>query len=505
MGIKGLNKWLKTNISNAFLQRIPQIHTLFIDAKQFYYKSLDLVPESQVIPIFLGKIQKIIETYTPTDSLFLAMDGPNPAAKFQTQRERKFQRDYKEDFHYPTEEQFEAQAESEHYAEAVNQALIQFLQGQIDRPDINSKEFLFSSGYAAGESEHKYFQYFRAQKMSRNWTKNRNHFIVSNDNDLIFLSLQFLDEKFYIIKIFEFNNEEKIEFVDISAVRHYFLNSVYQQVKNKNNFNDEKIINDIISLSFLLGNDFIPPFPEIESVDVRSFQRLLNSYSALNNNNDTKYNYLIEKDSFNVDCLRRFISILFRNDYRKFQNNFDQNQLKEASQLILRTLNFTWIYYSKGCPSWSFYYPFLEAPSLKLAVPLMQQESSDYFIPFLNEEKVQPFLKTLITRPAYSTSNIPWIIYKIKIPPSKLASKYWPLIKPTDKVPIFDLKEITEAYKSALPSLKKEDADVFNRCDPPYFIYTKNSQQSTNTNNQQDSQNSRKKKPKNDRFHFSYE
>lgn len=145
MGIKGLNKWLKTNISNAFLQRIPQIHTLFIDAKQFYYKSLDLVPESQVIPIFLGKIQKIIETYTPTDSLFLAMDGPNPAAKFQTQRERKFQRDYKEDFHYPTEEQFEAQAESEHYAEAVNQALIQFLQGQIDRPDINSKEFLFSS------------------------------------------------------------------------------------------------------------------------------------------------------------------------------------------------------------------------------------------------------------------------------------------------------------------------------------------------------------------------
>lgn len=497
MGIKGLNKWLKTNIGSAFLTKIPPIHTLFIDAKQFYYKSLELVPESEVIPIFLSKLQKIIETYTPSDTLFLAMDGPNPAAKFQTQRERKFKADYQENFQYPTEDQFQQLYEKEHYADKVNTALEAFLQQQIDRPDIQSKEFLFSSGFQAGESEHKYLDYFRSQKRQTTWIPNRHHYIVSNDNDLIFLALQFVDENFYIIKIFEFNNEEKIEYVDISIVRRHFLNMVYNPFGNtnygyNNDVDEKRVINDVIALSFLLGNDFIPSFPEIESFDVRSFQKLLNTYVSMNNNNKTDYTYLIDNDVFDVKSLKLFVSLLFRKDYRNFQNNFDSNDLKEASQLILRTLNFTWIYYSRGCPSWSFYYPFLNSPSLKLAAPLMEQESSLFFDQFKNDQKTEPFLKTLIIRPAYSTANIPWNIYKLKIQPSVLAPKYWPLIKPTQKVPMFNLEEILVEYKKALLTLSEEEKN-HNRKDENYFIYTK---QAAQIENQQ-------KPIKNDRFHYS--
>lgn len=496
MGIKGLNKWLKANIGSAFLTKIPPIHTLFIDAKQFYYKSLELVPESEVIPVFLNKLQKIIETYTPSDTLFLAMDGPNPAAKFQTQRERKFKADYQENFQYPTEDQFQQLYEKEHYADKVNTALEQFLQQQINRPDIQSKEFLFSSGFQAGESEHKYLDYFRSQKSQATWIPNRNHYIVSNDNDLIFLALQFMDERFYIIKIFEFNQEETIEFVDISIVRRHFLNMVYNPFGNtnygyNNNIDEKRVINDVIALSFLLGNDFIPSFPEIESFDVRSFQRLLNTYVSMNNNNKTDYIYLIDNDVFDVKSLKLFVSLLFRKDFRKFQNNF-KNNLKEASQLILRTLNFTWIYYSRGCPSWSFYYPFLCSPSLKLAAPLMEQENAQFFDQFKNEQKTEPLLKTLITRPAYSTANIPWNIYKLKIPPSVLAPKYWPLIKPPQTVPMFNLEEILVDYKKALLTLNEEEKNL-NRKDDNYFVYTK---QVTQNENQQNP-------IKNDRFHYS--
>lgn len=152
MGIKGLNKWLKTNIRSSFIHRIPQIDTLFIDAKQFYYKSLEQCSESEVIPIFLSKIQYFIETYSPLDTMFLAMDGPNPAAKFQTQRERKFESEFEPNFKYPTKQRFLASYDEEQYGENVNKALEEFLPNLLSKSKIMSKQFLFSSGYAPGES-----------------------------------------------------------------------------------------------------------------------------------------------------------------------------------------------------------------------------------------------------------------------------------------------------------------------------------------------------------------
>lgn len=77
-----------------------------------------------------------------------------------------------------------------------------------------------------------------------------------------------------------------------------------------------------------------------------------------------------------------------------------------------------------------------------MAVQLMVQEGSEILDDMEDDEIIDPYLKTLITRPAHSTSNIPLNIYKIKIPPSEIASKYWPLIKPGIQVPIFDLNEI---------------------------------------------------------------
>lgn len=482
MGIKGLNKWLKTNIRSSFIRRIPQIDTLFIDAKQFYYKSLEQCSESEVIPIFLSKIQYFIETYTPLDTLFLAMDGPNPAAKFQTQRERKFESEFEPNFKFPTKQQFLASYDEEQYGENVNKALEEFLPNLLSKSKIKSKQFLFSSGYAPGESEHKYFQYFREQKDSRNWKSNQNHFIVSNDNDLIFLSLQFIDENFYIIKFWENNGRTNFDYVDITEVRRYFLNLIYNPFGNdkygyNNDIDEGKVIDDIVALSFLLGNDFIPPFPEIESNDVNSFQKLLNIYVSMNANNRSHYKYLIDDDAFNVSTLNEFVKLFFRNDHRQFQNynKLNENQKRQAknmSQMILRTLNFTWIYYSSGVPCWTFYYPYLQSPSLKMAVQLMVQEGSEVFDDMEDDEIIDPYLKTLITRPAHSTSNIPWNIYKIKIPPSEIASKYWPLIKPGIQVPIFDLNEIKIHYKKALKTLTQEEM-VFNRRDPPYFVYPK--------------------------------
>lgn len=475
MGIKGLMRWLRFNIKPAFIHRNIRIDTLFIDSKQLYFKSLEKADESHVIPIFLDQIKWVITHFTPTETLFLAMDGPNPAAKFQTQRQRKFQMDYIADFSYP-EKPFDMLSK-EQYAEIANKSLEEFLKDFINQPNIKTKRFLFSSGFAPGESEHKYFSFFREEKGSPNWKHNKNHFIYSNDNDLIFLSLQFTDENFYIVKFWEKDGKMINDVIDISEVRRYFLNLIYNPFgKGRRDslqvVNNEKVINDIIALSFLLGNDFIPPFPEIESIDTQSFQKLLNSYVALNSDQNSNYKYLIENDSFSVQTLKEIVKIFFNENENQNQNESNSNneQQREQAQMILKIFNFTWIYYSHGVPSWTFYYPYLESPSLKLAVSLMTQEEK---ASFEYDEIVDPYLKALVIHPATSLSNIPWNIYRIKIPPSPIADKYWPLIKPDDKVPMFNLNEIMEYYKKELATLSPEEL-YLNRRDPPYIIYTKN-------------------------------
>lgn len=670
MGIKNICTWLynKNLLKQIYDFSGLRIDTLFIDGSELLMDYAEKNGKEDMIPYFLYKLSEIIHIIQPTDEIFFSLDGSSPAAKFQNERRITFyqKRMLIDDFIYPTEEGFKRKLEHIQKDEkGISQILLDFIPQLINDKEIKAKTILYSSRYAPGESEHKYFQYFRDKKQSNQLKPNQNHFIFSNDNDLIFLTLQFIDENFYVVK-YDKETPDTFYIVDISALRNSLLNEIKKNVGKQ--FDDKRVIDDVIALSFILGNDFIPHFPDVVN-DSQTFDQLLNSYCQMNQQSKkTKYHYLINNDSFNVSILKRIVSIYFQNldqnnsdnyhfvnlnnhhsqmslpdkmmfhfydkenrissfnnNFSRFQNinlynhrsqnnlpqnndflfgnqdseisslncdyehpndhsqndefhyvpekyddndndnhqnrkvkndnfhysyvnndkqdrigsfndnlyhysrgntqdriksfnnefhysinihndtqknddfhysNNKQNDTKKdiydysshdnnyhyytekekitykrnMAQSVLRIFNFTWLYYVHGVPSWTYYYPYLYCPPLQNAVNMMTQEGKKFFTKLNDKEITDPLLKSLIIYPATKTTNIPWEIYKLKIPPSPLAEKYFPL---SPKAPMFDLEEIKKSYKNALKNLSEEE-QVYNRRDEPFFIYSKN-------------------------------
>lgn len=462
MGAGYINQWLEKNLKDAFVAMGIPIDTLFIDAKQLYYSCIRKgKPEFTAIKPFIQKLKNTIYKYLPKDFLFISIDGPNPAAKFQTQRHRKYKREQKQDFCYPTEP-FNMLATLQPGNE-LDKALKSFL----EKVKIRSNCIFYSSGFSSGEAEHKYFNFFRDSKKSPEWKPNQNHFIFSGDNDLIILALQFTDENFYVIK-------PNGSIISISIVRDYLLKQVHESLKKTNKqIDDTKVIHDIIALSFLLGNDFILQFPDLNKPR-DTFDSIINAYISMNLKNGPDYIYLIENDSINVSGLQKLLETYFnRPIVNPNPNDPSLPKMKIIAQDALRNLNFTWLYYSSGTPSWTYYYPHTEVPYLFSLVPLMVQEGKEFFEHLPPDEVTEPFLKALVIHPPGSKTNIPWGIYKIKIPPSPIAEKYWPIHVNNAKIPMFDLNEIKSFYKKELAQLSPDEL-LLNRRDPLYFVYIKN-------------------------------
>lgn len=454
MGIKGLNVWLRnikqTNVDISSIK----VDTLFIDGQQILHPILSDLTEKEK---YLDQCETVINTFQPSEYIFLAMDGPNPAAKFQTQRRNRFQEAVNEmktncNYQYPNEELCNVEFEKFMNSESIDHVLKQFLQNVSQNDNCTTKQIFYSSRYAAGEAEHKYLDFFRKQKKSPGWKPNQNHFIFSNDNDLMFLSLQFTDENFYVVKFkFDEQNNLKDDIIDIQSVRKYLLSQIYNnKIKRTPQF-EERIIKDIIGLSFILGNDFIPEFEDINQ-NKYAFNGFIIAYSKINmKSNINNYNYLIENDSFNVSTFKKIVSTFFsfKNNKQNVmmiqpQNNQDKKQKK--AQELLRIFNFTYLYYTRGVPSWTYYYPYDDSINLQELVQLMKQEGKEFFVNIEDKEETTPFLKALVTHSSFETFGLPWNVFKIKMIP-EIANEYWPhnLLPP-----IHDLQKIKTYFKEAI-------------------------------------------------------
>lgn len=437
--------------------------------------------------IFIEQINLVLNKFHPEEFAYLGMDGPNPAAKFQHQRFKRVREDIErlkksnEPFEYPDENSY---PNLDLEKVKIDDILKEFISNKIQQPDFQTKHVLYSGRYSPGEAEHKYMDYFRKQKELSTWKKNQNHFIFSRDCDLVFLALQFIDENFYIVQ-FDFNGNEISTFniIDISSVREFFMGKIANQYIPRTNDFIKRVIDDIIVHSFILGNDFIPEFPDIEPF-CTSFNQIIISYSICNKYKKNNYEFLIENNVINVSMLQQVVSRFFRyienSDHshtsprkKKAVNVTTDPEQKNKAQSILRIFNFCFLYYTQGITSWTYYYPYKESINLKDAVNLMTQEEKEFFDNLDDKEITDPFLKLLGTHSPYKPGSIPWNVYKIKVhSESPIAEKYWPLIDDPKNIPIFDLKDIKIHYKEALKTISQEEKDL-NQLDIPFYDFIK--------------------------------
>ena len=312
-------------------------------------------------------VKNLIMKFLPTGLIHIFMDGESPMQKIQNQKSNYVQQCSQMD-----------EKELARLEKWNKNTFTQF------GKDIN-RQILYNGREEKGEAEHKIIGYIRDQKSQGLMNHDQKNYVISNDNDLIFLLLQFIDEDFSIIKI-DINEKTKkatYYIVSIKEVREFFFNRIHQNC-HRNDFDVERLSMDIIALSFFLGNDYVECFDEIYHCH-NAFDLILDSYGQMNSRSSCAYHYLTDGCSFNAANLKAFATNLvsklknyleqqkqqkmqrFRQkqmrlskpktiDNRNTKPNFNPFQ-KEAARDMIQALRWTLSYYLYGIPSWNYQYP----------------------------------------------------------------------------------------------------------------------------------------------------
>lgn len=211
----------------------------------------------------------------------------------------------------------------------------------------NLKNITVSSSYEFGEGEKKIMEHILYNKHSGSYI------IFSPDSDVVLLSLLMhnklikinINSTFNLIRHEQQNNE--IENISICNLRTNILNFIYDKMNTyrKYNHNKNNIIDDIIGLFTIFGNDFIP---KIESINIKTgFNIIFDIYAKhLNWCRSNQYNLLFEENGItkiNYDVLSNIFDRLSDYEDKLLYDKYIASEYKNYKYLsnILETNNIT--------------------------------------------------------------------------------------------------------------------------------------------------------------------
>ncbi|SBT76951.1 exonuclease, putative [Plasmodium ovale] len=209
---------------------------------------------------------------------------------------------------------------------------------------------------------------------------------------------------------YECLNSDDFEIFDICKLRSSIKTQIatyINKLKKERNivFSINRVIDDIVFLSFLVGNDFLPHIPSID-INEGSMNDIINSYIFY----IYKYaNYITYKDKVHIQRLKIILKILSTNEFpffkkrglneniidytdeQKYKNYYylhkfgitNSKQIQQIVKKYIEGLFWNLHYYHFGCASWYWEYPYHYAP---LCSDLLSFEKSDFFF-----EKGKPY------------------------------------------------------------------------------------------------------------------
>ncbi|GAB66347.1 5'-3' exoribonuclease [Plasmodium cynomolgi strain B] len=205
-------------------------------------------------------------------------------------------------------------------------------------------------------------------------------------------------------------NSYDFEILDVYKLRNSIRTQIatyINKLKKEKNviFNITRVVDDIVFLSFLVGNDFLPHIPNID-INEGSMNEILNAYIYY----IYRYNnYLTLKDKVHIQRLKIILKILSAQEFsyflkrgnaenvREFTDESrykgyyylqkfgleDPKQIQHIVNKYIEGLFWNLHYYHFGCASWCWEYPYHYAP---LCSDLLSFEKSDFFF-----EKGKPY------------------------------------------------------------------------------------------------------------------
>ena len=468
MGVPGLYRWL--------VQRYPLIRRrandlcrpkfthFYIDFNCIVYNSLPLVKvtDNNFNDLFheIGRyLDTIVHVIRPKDVIFIAVDGPAPFAKCSQQRSRRFvsARD-----HNPENFDKTAISVGTVFMEQLNEFLKSFFRMKtMSDPVWRKPQLIYSSHRVPGEGEHKFLEYLRKQKRMNLLSEEMVHCVYSPDADLIFLGLQTREPNFYILRECDSwigpnenvgnarlnklrSSGNDYELLSLSLLREYFKLD-YNEIDDI-----DRLIDEFATFSFLLGNDFIPHFPDVFINDgdfgliVKTYQESLmkNHLFLVEDRKINKKNLKIflenvvkafhekqvpkailklrakpEYDFKKEGEDKRYMAEKYPDDYSKSPIEFE----RKISHSVLDSFDWVLEYYTKGCCSWTWCYSYFYAPPLSIVIKYCDDHQSHFEL----DRPPCPFEQLLCILPPQCSGMLPEPLGKLMYEPSIIA-KYFP-------------------------------------------------------------------------------
>lgn len=292
-------------------------------------------------------IQKLATFVSPTELLYIAMDGVAPRAKMQQQRQRRFKK--------AMDQEVIHNIYRKHNTPYIGGILFDsncitpgttfmYKLSEYLRPLLNTlKEkcpsIIFSDTSVPGEGEHKIIQHIKTTYPLQSDKEKGWHVIHGLDADLIMLSMTCKNVNMLLLReqmqnnviqrddngdaLLAYFNIEEFKKLIISHMEN--IGGVYYEENIR-----ENIINDYIVLCFLLGNDFLP-HPLSLSIHERGVDTLLGIYAPMQKKLNT---YLIQSEKkvtvLNNDFLK---AIMYRLSQRE-ENAIIKSQKKNKKHFF---------------------------------------------------------------------------------------------------------------------------------------------------------------------------
>lgn len=255
----------------------------------------------------------VTEIAKPKKLLFMAIDGVAPRAKLNQQRARRFR---------AAQERMESIVKAKQrgdivdeeamfdsncitpgteFMEIVGKHLRWFIRKKMKEDDLwKNLQVVFSGHDVPGEGEHKIMQYIREARAKEGYLPNQRHCMYGGDADLIMLGLATHEPHFTLLReVVDFSGgkgnskfggrqtvirqtrEVQYQLMNLCILREYI--ELDLSLGTGLALDCERLCDDFIFLTFLVGNDFLPHLPSLD-IGEHAFDVIFNAYKEVLSN-----------------------------------------------------------------------------------------------------------------------------------------------------------------------------------------------------------------------------
>jgi len=281
--------------------------------------------ETMLLGLILNYLKEIVRTINPQKTLYISMDGVPPMAKIIKQRSRRFKSIFEDSFLRSLEKKYKQTIPRNKWTSAsispgtvFMDRLSAEIMKSIQNKDYGPINVIFDSYKVPGEGEQKIIRAIRKmydtedserslveESSIEDSTEDSRSLVFSPDADLIVLLLMLHKRGLYILRKKDKEDEEEkggdvYLHMSIDKVKDMFLLNVL----NFRNKDPKKILDDIVFLTYMCGNDFVTSFSFMK-IKNGSLDLLESIYHKI----DTE-EYLINDGIINLSFFRKIVKSL---------------------------------------------------------------------------------------------------------------------------------------------------------------------------------------------------